>query len=475
MDDSYSILDLIGLMISKIWLIILLAVLGGSSAFFVSKFVMSPKYEAYTTMYVKNNNALSTEQKNNVDLNDLNASKSLVSTYIAVLKSNAVMEKVGSEMLEMYIESDIAPFFSIENGKIKTSEIKECFSMSAVDGTEVMKITANTKNPEISADLCNVIAGIAPEFLIRVVGAGSVEIIDKAIPNNNPVSPNILRTTLMGIIIGIVLSVFIILIIDFFDDTIKETEKLTKRFDKAILGEVQSIENESIKGKRKKEPDMEARRLLTDKDIPFSVVESYKSIRTNIIFTLGASDKKIIAVSSSNTSEGKSTTAANIAIALAQTDSSVLLIDADMRRPVQHKTFRVKNSEGLSTLIIKSSTMDKSIRKNVISNLDLLTSGPMPPNPSELLASEQFRKLLEKFSGDYDYVIIDTPPINLVSDAMVIKDSISGILLVLKYASTTFEDVSKCMNQISFAKANMLGFVLNETHHNSAYYKCKNY
>ena len=137
-------------------------------------------------------------------------------------------------------------------------------------------------------------------------------------------------------------------------------------------------------------------------------------MRTNLIFSLSTSDKKIFAISSPNPSEGKSTTAANIAITLAQADNKVLLIDADMRKPVQHKIFQVKNKIGLSSVIGKMETPAKCIHKNVVKNLDLLPTGPKPPNPSELLASDQTAKILEELSGKYDYIIIDTPPVKKV-------------------------------------------------------------
>lgn len=478
MKNNYKIRNLISLLFSKLWLIIILTALIGFGTFFLSKFVIDPRYESYTTMYVKNNNSpvgqTSANVNADVDLNDLNTAKSLAGTYITVLKSNAVMEQVSIKLAERYESGDLARIFEVKNDKATVKSLKEAFTMSSVDETEVIKITANTMNPEVSADLCNILSEIAPEFLIRVVGAGSVEIIDTATASDEPVSPKVPLVTLIGFIIGFSFVVFVILLIDFFDDTVKESEELTKRFNKAMLGEVQAIESEKTRF-RKKISNSQATAWLTDKNVPFSVSESYKSIRSNILFTIGMNDKKIIAVSSPNPSEGKSTTAANIAIALAQTDSSVLLIDADMRKPVQHKTFQIKNSEGLSTLIIKKSSLVKSIRSNVVNNLDLLPSGPIPPNPSELLASENFRKLLEQLSGNYDYIVIDTPPINVVSDAMVMKDNISGILLVVKYGATTYEEVSDSMKQIELAQANMLGFVLNEIYHShrGSYYDYK--
>ena len=255
-------------------------------------------------------------------------------------------------------------------------------------------------------------ADIAPSFLIRIVGAGSVEIIDVARPVEKPVFPNIPLTTVIGIIIGFSVSVLIVLLVDYFDDTIKEGEELTDRFNKAMLGEVEELESDipGSKKKKKKETGRQRKVLLTDDNIPFHIVESYKSIRSNNLFSLGTTSKRVIAVSSPNPSEGKSTSASNIAIALAQTGSRVLLIDADLRKPVQHKTFKVSNSEGLSTLIIQRSDFDSSVKKNVATNLDLLPSGPMPPNPSELLVSDQFRSIIEKVSSEYEFVVIDTPP-----------------------------------------------------------------
>jgi Capsular polysaccharide biosynthesis protein len=348
MKSTYSIRKLIALLVNKIWLLIVTTLIFGLGAFLVSRFLISPRYESFTTMYVKNS-AVTTEKEASVALNDLYASKSLASTYMTVLSSDAVMKQVGNKLTEMYEMEGLEQIFTVKDDKISIASIKKCFSMTAVNETEVIKITANTLNPDVSADMCNIMAEIAPEFLIRVVGAGSVEIIDKAVPEKTPVSPNVKLISLIGAIIGLSFAVFLVLLFDYFDDTVKDTEELSQKFNKAILGEVQMIDVDRTKNKKKSKNAsvFSARALLTDEGIPFNVVESYKTIRSNIVFTLGTSQKKVIAVSSANPGEGKSTTAANIAIALAQTGSSVLLIDADMRKPVQHKIFKMSNSEGL--------------------------------------------------------------------------------------------------------------------------------
>lgn len=480
MKSSYTIKGLIVLLLSKIWMIIISTVCFGTAAFVAAEFIIPLKYQSYTTMYVKNIQSTDNRTDYNVDLSDLNASKSLLSTYIAVLKSNSIMDEVGRRLLVTFDEDHIYSMFPRKNGKINPDAIKSCFSMSSVDATEVMKISAVTEDPEVSAEMCNIIADLAPEFLIRVVGAGSVEIIDYAVPDYSPVSPNVPLITLMGLLAGMCAAVLIILLIDFFDDTVKETDEVAEKFGKSILGEIQNMSGEKgdkvKKGKGKKNRiKITDKKMLINEGILFNVTETYKSIRTNIIFSLGTSDKKIIAVSSPNPSEGKSITSANVAIVFAQTDNKVLLIDADMRKPVQHKLFKISNNAGLSTLIIKQTTIEDSIRRDVVSGVDLLPSGPLPPNPSELLASDHFSQLIEQLSLRYDYIIIDTPPINVVSDAMVISKIVSGIMMVLKYGSTTFRDMEESVKQMELADANLLGFVLNDIRrsHGSSYYNYK--
>lgn len=464
MEKEIDLLELFKVLLSKWWILVICLAVGGLLGFSASKIVMDPMYEAYTTMYVKSSIASAPEQEGNIEQSELTTSRSLVGTYVAVLESNTVMSKVGEGLMEECKKEDLEKVFSLNDGIITPKAIRSHFTMSSVDDTEVMKISATTEDPNVSAAMCNILAEVAPESLERVVGAGSVEVIDTAAPNPNPVSPNIPRNTLLGALIGFILAAGVIILLSFLDDTVQKSEEIREQFDKPILGEVQRMfpQKEQKKKKKKQDFNVEARKLLTDERIPFNVKESYKSIRTNVMFALGTSGKKSIAVSSINPGEGKSTTAANIAIAFSQTGSKVLLIDADMRKPVQQNTFKVKNSEGLSTLIIGESTLDESIRKEVAAHLDLLPSGPIPPNPSELLASEQFAALMEGFEKEYDYVVLDTPPIHVVTDAMAMKDVISGILLVLRHGVTRNQEVFECMRRIDFADASLLGFVLND-------------
>ena len=214
----------------------------------------------------------------------------------------------------------------------------------------------------------------------------------------------------------------------------------------------------------------------TEKVNSFQVVEAYKNIRMNLLYSLVNSEKKTVVITSSVKNEGKTTTAANLAMSISQNDAHVLLIDADLRKARQHKLFRVPNQNGLSKLIINQCTLDEAIIKNVKPGFDLITAGALPPNPSELLGSKNMKLLLEKVSEMYDYIIIDTPPINIVSDALALVDYAAGFVLVSRQKITQYPDLQHAAESIEAVNGNILGVIINDvkrkfdTYANSYYY-----
>lgn len=464
--ETIDLLQLIRLVLSKIVIVIIAAILCGGAAFSVSYFMIDKQYQSYTSLYVKNANANKIDENTSVNLNDLNASKSLVNTYIAVLSDDAVMEKVGDRLLNKVDPARLSQVLSVdlssENIKVSIGSLKSCITMAAVNQTEVLRVTAVTKDPEISAIICNTVAEIAPDVLIRVVGAGSVEAIGEAKVMNTPVSPNKTKNTLLGAFAGIVIAVAFIIIKDLLDNTVKSSKELADRFDKPIIGEIQEFGDGKKEAKKAVRSTDVKRSTILDKGTPYYIKESYKAMRTNIVFSLSQYDRRVFAVSSSNAGEGKSTTSVNIAIAMAQAEHKVLLIDGDMRKPIQHKVFGKNNHHGLSNVISGLETLEKAIHKNVVDNLDFMSAGPKPPNPSELLASEKCASMLEQLGDDYDYVIIDTPPLNVVSDAMGISKSVAGLIMVTRYSVTPYEAIEDACGSLDFADMKLLGFVLND-------------
>jgi capsular exopolysaccharide synthesis family protein len=212
------------------------------------------------------------------------------------------------------------------------------------------------------------------------------------------------------------------------------------------------VSGSSFESKRKKD--------LLNAKTPFIITEAYKTARTNLMFSLATSEHKIVVITSANPTEGKSTTCANLGLTLAGMGASTLIIDADLRKPTMHKLFGVQNKKGLSSILGGFNKVDKStINYGADENLDVITSGPIPPNPAELLASDVMNSLLKAVAGHYDYVLIDTPPINVVTDSQLMNHIVSGLVFVIKEGSTTHTDISAAMRAVDMAKGKVLGFL----------------
>lgn len=217
---------------------------------------------------------------------------------------------------------------------------------------------------------------------------------------------------------------------------------------------------------------MEGINLITQNDPKSPAAEAYKVIRTSIQFAKAGNTLKTIAITSCTPDEGKSTTAANLAIVLTQTGKRVLLIDCDMRNPTVHKNFKLSNKVGLSSCISLGTALADAVQETGIENLDALTSGVIPPNPSELLGSERMQHILARAQEEYDYVLLDTPPVLPVTDTLVLGNIVDGVILVLDSGEVKVEMARDVKNQLVHAGANILGVVLNKVrseHHGYGY------
>lgn len=462
-NQEIDLRDIFFLLLSRIWIIILVTLVGGAAAFCYSKFVLPLEYSSHLTLYAQSYTAYG-DNEDYVVTNNITTSKQLINTYIQVLKDDAVLRTVGEKLCADFDGDTLAGCFRMEDGVPTPASIRSCLTITAVTDTSALTVTSRTHNAEIAAALCNDLAGVAPQYVQEAVRIGSLGAIDTAKVYPTPVAPNKTKNTAIGMLIGFVLTAGIIIVADMMDNTVKDSDTIGRQFNKAVIGEMQEFGTEKRRRKRKRKGSRSADNhiKITDKNVPFSVIESYKSIRTNISFALSTSERRIFAVSSSNPGEGKSTMSANIAIALAQGGKKVLLIDADMRKAVQHKIFELKNKKGLSSAISKMEKVENCIVRGVMDHLDVLTAGPTPPNPSELLASNQMTRILDQLAEEYDTIIIDTPPVNVVTDAMELAKNISGIIIVLRYGVTRNEEVEAAMRKIDFAQMNMLGFILND-------------
>jgi capsular exopolysaccharide synthesis family protein len=309
------------------------------------------------------------------------------------------------------------------------------------------------------------------ELQVTANGRGNnVRLMDRAETPGGPLTPNPRRDLMLAILAGLVLAVGLVLGIDYLDDTVKTPEDVTGKLKMAFLGMVPKIKGDD-------HPVLSAR-------VPHEFGEAFRSLRTSLVFSNGADSTRVVMVTSSQPLEGKTTTACNMAIALAFGGARVLLIDGDMRRPGVHRALGLQNGLGLSHLLTGQATPRQAIQKLENPNLWVMTAGVIPPNPSELLASERMKTLVKNAQGGpFDWVIIDTPPVLAVTDAVIISPLASGVAFVVGSEMTRRRLVERALETLMTSKPHILGVVLNRVdlarnkYYYSRYYgyKHKNY
>jgi len=277
----------------------------------------------------------------------------------------------------------------------------------------------------------------------------NVRVVDRAEVPKAPLAPTGRRTWMVSMMVGLVLALGVAFGLDYMNDTIKTPEDVNRRLKLPFLGLVPSVRGE-------KHP------LLTSSHVPHDFGESFRALRTSLISKYPDPGTKLIVVTSAQPLEGKTTTAANIAMALAYGGSRVLLVDADMRRPGLHRPLRLTNDRGLSQVLVGQARVRDVIQRTVDPNLLAITAGKTPPNPSELLASERMRTLLTNLShGPFDWIIIDTPPVLAVTDAVILAPLVSGVTYVIGAEMTRRRLAERALDTIMSARPRYAAVVLN--------------
>jgi capsular exopolysaccharide synthesis family protein len=301
--------------------------------------------------------------------------------------------------------------------------------------------------------------------------ANNVRVVDHAEIPKSPLAPTGRRTWLVSLGIGLVLAIAVAYGLDYMNDTIKTPEDVTRRLKMTFLGLVPSVRGD-------KHP------LLASARVPHDFGESFRALRTSLLARFPGPGTKIIVVTSAQPLEGKTTTAANIAMALAYGGSRVLLIDADMRRPGLHRPLRLTNERGLSQVLVGQARVRDVIQRTVDPNLLAITAGHPPPNPSELLASERMKTLLTNLAhGPFDWIIIDTPPVLAVTDAVILAPLVAGVTFVIgaemtrrRLAERAIETVVQTQPKFTAVVLNKVDFARNRYYYSRYYgHQYKNY
>jgi len=290
--------------------------------------------------------------------------------------------------------------------------------------------------------------------LTEEMKTGNIRIIDRAEVPKAPVSPNKTRNILLGAVLGLMLGIGMVFALEYFDNTFKFPEEIKNHLDIPYLGPVPVFDTEE--GAEGAVGD-----LITVKDTKAMASESFRGIRTGILFSSVDTPPKVILVTSAAPSEGKTICIANLAVTMAQDGSKVIILDCDMRRPRVHHVFQLPKDKGMSGLIAGKNKLDDVIFSTGIENLDVIPSGPVPPNPAEIIGSKKMTELLEELKTRYDKILIDSPPVMAVTDSLLLAGMSDGVVLIIKTGLTARQMVKNALEQIESVKAKVLGAVLN--------------
>lgn len=322
----------------------------------------------------------------------------------------------------------------------------------------------------------------------------NISVAEISIPPDTPVSPRRLTTVMAALFLSTLFGMGLALFLEYLDDTIRSTEEIENYLQLPALAAIPTIDSMPkrkllLVGNTASEEELNKAaksELLIHSDSRSALAEAYRQLRTSILLSTAGHAPKSLLITSSLPSEGKTTTATNTAISLAQTGAKVLIIDADMRRPRLHTVFDISNAEGLSTILSSELTEQEMIdvvQYDDASKLHLLPSGPVPPNPAELIGSEQMSNFLKKMSNNFTHVVVDSPPIASFTDGVLIASMVDGVILVVHAGKSSRQVIRRSKQLLNEIGAKIFGVVLNNVNLRSqdnyyyyqSYYHSNNY
>lgn len=415
------------------WLLVLAAIVGGMTAWGASQFV-TPTYRATTTLLV-----VQQQDPGTVGLADLQASERLANTFTELVTVRPVLDT------------------AIQRGGLTVTpeELEERLTVSSPPTTQLLEITAEASTADAARDIANIVAETFIDSNQSALSSrpGIVSIVERAQTPLRPDEPSPVRNALLGAFLALLATAGIVALVEYMDDTVKNDETVGKVTGLPVVGFVSQFA-------RPLKPNEQIRVVL---DTHSREAEAYRSMRTNIGFSMGGEGAtKRILVTSPGPGEGKSTTAANLAVVFGLAGSRVGLIDSDLRRPTQHRIFNVPNTSGLTNLLVNSDvTLDQAVHRTPYERVWLVPSGPIPANPSELLGSGRMSELLDALDKHFDIIIMDAPPALAVTDPAVLSRLASASVVVVQQGRTRTNELKSTVQRLAVAGKPIAGIVIN--------------
>jgi capsular exopolysaccharide synthesis family protein len=370
---------------------------------------------------------------------------------------NAVAESIGG--LKSSYEAALAHEESL------MSMYSQQRGTTAQQTRDQIEMAAMTQDIETNKQYLNTLMQRNREILAMSGDRGNeVSVENYSRVPRSPVGPPRLRNVLIAFILSLVAGIGLAFLLDFLDDTVKSVDDIDRYIHLPALALIPASRAEKLRLKGMASPGSgpEGTALAMVDDVRSPIAESYRHLRTSLLLSSAGQPPKTILVTSSQPSEGKTTTAINTAFMLAQTGAEVLIIDCDLRRPRLHTQFEVSNAKGLTTLLSGERDLEGVLQQfQKTPNLKILSSGPVPPNPAELIGSEEMRRLLAQLSASFAHIIIDSPPAISFTDASILSTMVDGVVLVVHSGRSSRAVVRRAKQQLLDVGAHIFGVVLN--------------
>lgn len=416
-------------------------------------------------------------QKLRTDLTDLQRQQAQLADRYGERHAEVIKNRTAIQAAEAKLRSELSKIVESVHSEYQAALSQEQSLQAALDSQKTEALSLNRKGIEYGVLQREADSNrqIYESLMQRTKETGitsesrttNVRVVDAAVTPRSPVSPNISNELAVSFGMSLFFAVAVAFGLEYLDNRIKTPQEVKAHLGVPFLGMVPSVGREKGSG----DP-------LVSRAVPANFAEAFKSIRTNVLFSSAEDGMRSIVVTSSGPGEGKSIVSSNIAVAMAQAGQRVLLIDGDMRRPRVHEIFGCEQEPGLSNVLTGvSKTADAIRRCPTVHGLWLLGSGHIPPNPAELLGSHRFRDFMGSLEGHFDWVVIDSPPVLVVTDSSIVGNQASGVVFVVGSDKTSRQAARAAVEQLDAANARIIGSVLNRVnlsrhqYYYSAYYR----
>lgn len=423
---------------SKLKYMILIGLIGAILGAGYSIVTGADIYQAQISFYVYSNPNYVTDTGINQSSNDITQASGLLPSYMQILNSNSFLSKVIEEL-------ELEDYYTPE-------KLRKSIKANSVSGTAVFKVAVYDYSPIIAMEVANKIGELAPNEIIRIVKSGGIGVLDQAeLPTKPYESKGTVKFTILGFAGLFALSCVVFLFVGLMNTTIRRKYELESIFTIPIIGDVPY----KLSVGKKEKADL----MLTRKS-DFSWKEAYSNIRVSVLFAKKEEKCPIFAVTSADCGEGKTVSSLNIASSYAQLGKKVLIIDADFRNSGMASFVNMKEPKDGLTAYLSEFTNSLEISE-LDENLDVILSGALPENPSELLTSERWYNLLKEYQEKYDAIFVDLPALAIVSDALSMAQMATAYLIVVRAEKTKFDRLEMIIRKLEAVDANICGFIYN--------------